>query len=1021
MKNIFIGRWPNISLLFLVTFLISCSNGVPEFFELPSSVNNRISVLTFTPEFYDFGVVSTSSSPASQTISITNSGKVDATDIEVKNLKQPFQFIGDNFSASGTCGKTLKAGESCEVKVEFLPLNPGSYFEGLNLSYNDGKETQSFTIKLSGQGESDSPSTPTLILTDSDAIAAGYTNQRLTDVSIVNDSSAVQWCLSETQVTAPINGSASCIGGTGPLNGWYTVKPTTFGVSVSEGSKTVYLWIADDTGDVNTNISSFSIIYDTSSPATPNVEGVQGGADIINDDFLENGDIATIQWSDLVDEAQYLVTVYEADGTTEKCGEVVLTNNTTSHSSCSLSSSTIYKLKVVAQDNAGNVSGFNMFSFYVGINYPAKINTIDCFNSAYVSESYNCQVSGTGAEPIQSLTYDFTGTTCSWMVVDSNTGVVEGTPGGVDRGPCELQVKVSDGSSTSSTWKRSIYVYGGPEIGDVATGYNHSCVVNSNEVMCWGSNSYSQLGFSGPGNFNSPQQVSGLSNASQLSLGAYFSCARENSGAKCWGDNANGQLGDSTNSLRSTPVDVSGLNSGVVKIVTGSNFSCALKTNGDVKCWGDNTFGQLGNGNNTDSYTPISVSSLSNIIDIAAGVFHACAIKDNGSLYCWGKNGAGQLGVDSTDNKNTPQPVLGIDGVNQRTKLVSINGNHSDSNGSTCVVLENGESKCWGLNTNGQLAQGNTTNYGTGINQLSTLLNINWGTGRTAKGVFAGGFHNCAILDNDSVKCVGDNSQGQLGLENSVTYGDDETGDSLPAVNLGTGLTIKKLALGSRHSCAILDSAGSDALKCWGHNGFGQLGLGDFTFRGLNAGTMGDSLEFVNLSDFPSGYLAFVTSTTYDGNLGGLSGADSICVSRATAVGLPYPNDFIAILSTYNGGTGGISAGSRIPSNAGPIVNLNGEQVASTFLGLFGTGINITAKINYDEMINFVSGTSNVWTGTNTNGSSNNYTCEDWTNNLSVSGRTGSTNGTNAQVINSGSGATCSALKRIYCISTVSN
>ena len=124
--------------------------------------------------------------------------------------------------------------------------------------------------------------------------------------------------------------------------------------------------------------------------------------------------------------------------------------------------------------------------------------------------------------------------------------------------------------------------------------------------------------------------------------------------------------------------------------------------------------------------------------------------------------------------------------------------------------------KCWGGNYNGQLGLGDTNSRGDESNEMGdNLPAVNLGTGRTAKAIATGELHTCALLDDDSVKCWGGNHRGQLGLGDTNSRGDEsnEMGDNLPAVNLGTGRTAKAIATGGYHTCALLDN---DSVKCWG-------------------------------------------------------------------------------------------------------------------------------------------------------------------------------------------------------------
>jgi alpha-tubulin suppressor-like RCC1 family protein len=129
-----------------------------------------------------------------------------------------------------------------------------------------------------------------------------------------------------------------------------------------------------------------------------------------------------------------------------------------------------------------------------------------------------------------------------------------------------------------------------------------------------------------------------------------------------WGDNSAGQLGDGTTTQRLTPVQVVGL-TGVVAIAAGYNSGLALKSNGTLWAWGDNSFGQLGDGTTTQRLTPVQVSGLSGVTAVAMGASHSLALKTDGSLWAWGNNAFGQLGDGTTTQRLTPVQVSGLSGV----------------------------------------------------------------------------------------------------------------------------------------------------------------------------------------------------------------------------------------------------------------------------------------------------------------------------------------------------------------------
>ncbi|MBI1860443.1 MAG: hypothetical protein HYR96_05960 [Deltaproteobacteria bacterium] len=287
-------------------------------------------------------------------------------------------------------------------------------------------------------------------------------------------------------------------------------------------------------------------------------------------------------------------------------------------------------------------------------------------------------------------------------------------------------------------------------------------------------------------------------------------------------------------------------------ISVGAHFSCYAGSSGALKCWGRNTYGQLGQGHTNPigdgtnemgiNLSKINLGTDRTVKQVSAGWNHVCGLLDDGSVKCWGQNTYGQLGQGHSrhigDNSSEmADDLIPIDlGSLQRAILVSAGGHFS------CVLLENGSVKCWGRNHYGQLGQGHANNLGDGAGEMGdNLPAIDLGGGRTAKYISAGTYHACALLDNDSVKCWGYNVDGQLGQESVASMGDgaNEMGDSLASVNLGTGRKAKLVSAGSCHSCVFLDD---DSMKCWGNNDFGQLGLGHTSNIGDGADEMGENL-----------------------------------------------------------------------------------------------------------------------------------------------------------------------------------
>jgi alpha-tubulin suppressor-like RCC1 family protein len=317
------------------------------------------------------------------------------------------------------------------------------------------------------------------------------------------------------------------------------------------------------------------------------------------------------------------------------------------------------------------------------------------------------------------------------------------------------------------------------------------------------------------------------STISAVSAGQYHACALTSSGGvKCWGDNTYGQLGDGTTVSRSTPVDVSGLATGVVAISAGQYHTCALTTAGSVECWGYNALGSLGDGTTAARLTPVHVSGLtSGVSAISAGYFHTCAVTSAGGAKCWGYNVYGELGDGTTTTRTTP---VDVSGLTSGVTGISAGQYH------TCAVTSAGGAKCWGYNGFGGLGDGTTTNRSTAV-AVSGLA-----SGVTA--IAAGAYHTCAIASGGA-KCWGYNGSGQLG--------DGTTTNRSTAADV-SGLTsgVTGISAGQYHTCARTAAGGA---KCWGYNGFG--GLGD--------GTTAGRLTAVDVSGLTSGVIA-VSAGGYD-------------------------------------------------------------------------------------------------------------------------------------------------------------
>ena len=319
-------------------------------------------------------------------------------------------------------------------------------------------------------------------------------------------------------------------------------------------------------------------------------------------------------------------------------------------------------------------------------------------------------------------------------------------------------------------------------------------------------------------------------------------CALFSDGSvKCWGSNYAGVLGygTKTNVLEPAlvgPVRVSespGVT--VTRLGGGPSQNCALLSTGSATCWGNGDYGQLGYGNTKtigddelpSSVGPVSITTTPGITvrTVEGGDIHTCALLSDGSIRCWGSrccNGAGNadtIGDDELPSSVGPVSITTASGITS-TALVA-NGTY------TCALLSNDSVKCWGLSNLGQLGYGNTDAIGYGVLPSSVgPVSVTSTSGVTVTQLAAGYAHVCALLSDGSVKCWGWNRFGQLGYGNTKTIGDDELPASVGTVSITTNanVTVKQLAAGGRHTCALLSDG---TVRCWGDDNFGQLGYGN--------------------------------------------------------------------------------------------------------------------------------------------------------------------------------------------------
>ncbi len=348
-----------------------------------------------------------------------------------------------------------------------------------------------------------------------------------------------------------------------------------------------------------------------------------------------------------------------------------------------------------------------------------------------------------------------------------------------------------------------------PAVVALSTGAKHSCAILADGgVSCWGADTGGQLGDGGTGSVSLPgPPVPGVSNAVEITGGLKFSCALTVGGTvRCWGDNAFGQHGDGTNSLQGID-SVAGITGTFLGngVTAGNQFTCGRRGSGAAACWGAGTQGQLGDSASVSSSNAVAVTGIANTIGLTAGHgYHSCAIDAAGGARCWGDNSRGQLGNGTLTASNLPVPV-----VNNGAFFVAI----SAGDFHTCAVAVGGTVFCWGAGDRGQLGAGDTADSAAPRQVLGIT---------DAVAVAAGNKFSCALLSFGTVSCWGDNSINQLGTLTTAAFSATPQVVFIKAEILTFQLSsIVGIAAGANHTCAL---SADGTVVCWGANSRGQIG-----------------------------------------------------------------------------------------------------------------------------------------------------------------------------------------------------
>ena len=308
-----------------------------------------------------------------------------------------------------------------------------------------------------------------------------------------------------------------------------------------------------------------------------------------------------------------------------------------------------------------------------------------------------------------------------------------------------------------------------------------------------------------------------------VSSGGAHSCAvTTDGGVYCWGDNSDGQLGNGNTVDSAVPVAVvsgGAMGGNAAKSVSAGAFhSCAVTTSGRAFCWGSNGSGELGDGDTLSSTDPVAVDTTGalqgkTVVSISAGGGHSCAATSDGGAYCWGGNVAGALGNSSLADSFVPVAV-DSSGVLKGKIVTAVSAGERHS----CAVTNDGGAYCWGDNSSGRLGNGSTNNSPEPVSAGSAGAL----QGKTVASVSAGS-HSCAVTTVGAPFCWGDNASGQLG---SGVVRDTSVPGAVDSNGVLKDKKVAAVSAGGSHSCAVTTDGG---VYCWGLNSRGELGSGDFT------------------------------------------------------------------------------------------------------------------------------------------------------------------------------------------------